>query len=303
MRMIYISVILGLFGIIAFQYYRRKRRNQELNYLTQKMKEICEHELENRIRIVTSDPYIQKLAVSCNLVLDENAKHAREYRQSQESMKKMLANVSHDLKTPLTVVLGYLEMMKEKKSSDHMDTIHEKVKDVLRMMNEFFDLAKLESKDKTYPLEWVEVTEIGRQAVLSHYETLLKKQIEVQITIPETQIKIKSNQEAIARILHNLISNAIRYGMDGKYFGFTIKEEEEEVVFQVIDRGKGIEKQYQEKVFERLYTLEDSRSMNYQGSGLGLTITKALAQAIHGFITLESEPYVCTIFSLHVRKK
>lgn len=101
---------------------------------------------------------------------------------------------------------------------------------------------------------------------------------------------------ALNRILNNLISNAIKYGGDGKYLGLTLKEDSEKVTVSVIDKGKGIQEQYKEDVFERMYTLEDSRSKAYQGSGLGLTITKELVEALGGEIHLDSMPYKQTIF-------
>jgi signal transduction histidine kinase len=102
--------------------------------------------------------------------------------------------------------------------------------------------------------------------------------------------------------LSNLISNAIAYGDAGGVLGLKLYHDETKVYIEVWDRGKGISEAHQDKVFERLYTLEDSRNRSYQGSGLGLTITKRLTEQMNGTITLVSQPYVRTVFTLSFRR-
>ena len=94
----------------------------------------------------------------------------------------------------------------------------------------------------------------------------------------------------------------MRYGNDGKYLGFTLREKEHYVYIDVIDKGKGIEKEFAASVFERLYTMEDSRNREIQGNGLGLTIAKNLANNLGGDIFLDSEPKVKTVFTVKLKK-
>lgn len=98
------------------------------------------------------------------------------------------------------------------------------------------------------------------------------------------------------------MTNAIRYGSDGKYIGLFLREEKDFVYIDVIDKGKGIEKQFAASVFERLYTMEDSRNRSIQGNGLGLTIARNLARQMGGDILLQSEPEVQTVFTVKLRK-
>ena len=110
--------------------------------------------------------------------------------------------------------------------------------------------------------------------------------------------EIMGDVDAVNRILSNLVSNVIRYGSDGKYIGLFLREERDHVFVDVVDRGKGIEKQFAASVFERLYTMEDSRSRSIQGNGLGLTIAKSLANQMGGDVTLASRPGVRTVFTV-----
>ena len=102
------------------------------------------------------------------------------------------------------------------------------------------------------------------------------------------------------RILNNLISNAIRYGSDGRYLGLALRVEEKTAYVDVTDRGKGIEASFADSVFERLFTMEDSRNREIQGNGLGLTIARNLARQMRGEITLRSEPHVKTVFTVRL---
>lgn len=142
------------------------------------------------------------------------------------------------------------------------------------MINTFFDLAKLESGDKELQLEKIHINEVCRKCILEFYEILTNQGLDVSVNIPDEPIYVAGNEEALDRILRNLISNAIKYGSDGQVVGLNLEYDDAFVYIEVWDKGKGIDEMNKENVFERLYTLEDSRNKLYQGSGLGLTITK-----------------------------
>lgn len=116
--------------------------------------------------------------------------------------------------------------------------------------------------------------------------------------MPETPVYVMGNVEALRRIFSNLISNAIHYGADGAYLGLFLTTEEDKAIVRVVDHGKGIEKAFADSVFDRLFTMEDSRSRKVQGNGLGLTIAKNLAEKLEGSLTVESTPGVITTFHM-----
>lgn len=219
----------------------------------------------------------------------------------------MISNISHDLKTPLTVIVGYLEIIQSNKSIQNelekeVNKAHEKSVELLTLINTFFDLAKLESGDKEMPLEKTNINEACRKSILEFYEILTNQGLDVSIEIPDENIYAAGNQEALDRVLRNLISNAITYGNDGGVVGLTLKQDDSFVYIEVWDKGKGIDEMNKESVFQRLYTLEDSRNKLYQGSGLGLTITKRLVESMEGDISLSSKPYEKTVFTVKLKK-
>lgn len=303
MEPVLISSLVILVIVIVMQHRYKVQTAKEIKYITQKLEEIVNTDSVERVKLFTANDDVKGLMAVVNEVLDYNQKNKMQYKKTQHAMKKMLSNISHDLKTPLTVVLGYAEMLQVTgKEKDMADKIHLKAVEVLELINKFFDLAKLESGDKQFPISKVNIGELCRLALLDFYEHLCNAGIEVEIDIPEGTIYALGNEEAVCRILNNLISNASKYGKDGKFLGITVREEDTFVKVEVIDKGKGIEEKYKEEVFERIFTLEDSRSKAYQGSGLGLTITKHLVETLGGEMHLESVPNERTVFSFRLHK-
>ena len=245
-----------------------------------------------------------ELAAQINRLLENHLKTKADYRRTEIASKKMLSNISHDIKTPMTVILGYLEIMRiNGTGTDEMiKKTEQKAQNVMELINQFFTLAKLESGDMDIELSRINVCEVCRESILDFYEILTNNEFQVDIDMPENPIYVQGNTEALQRILFNLISNVIRYGADGKYLGLFLRTDEKTVYIDVTDKGKGIDKSFAESVFDRLFTMEDSRNRNIQGNGLGLTIAKNLALQLGGTIALDSTPYEKTTFTVKLKK-
>lgn len=308
MDALFAVVIVLLLLVIVWQYLNARQHAGQLEYIHEKLESIIDRGSHERLLVFDSSPELQKLLTDLNRLLDVNHKGAVDRAKMEKSMRNMLANVSHDLKTPLTVVLGYIETLlqdEELQAGERgkmLRTIHGKAEEVISLMNRFFDLAKLESGDKEIPLRRVDAGEVCRKNILSFYDRVSAKGSDVQVEIPDEPVYILGNEEALDRVLSNLLSNAITYGDAGGVLGLKLYSNEEQVCIEVWDRGKGIAESHQDKVFERLYTLEDSRNREYQGSGLGLTITKRLTEQMNGAISLQSKPFVKTAFTLTFRR-
>ncbi|ENQ3105484.1 HAMP domain-containing histidine kinase [Bacillus cereus] len=302
------AIIFLLIGIIYFQYRTGKNRSANLRYTYEKLHMILEKKTSENLLVLTDDKELKSLLVAINYLLDEKKKTIAKHSKLEISMRKMLSNISHDLKTPLTVVLGYVEILNVDKTISEEDRkvllekVHTKTLEVLDLIHKFFDLAKLESGDKDIEMKRVYMNEICQEHMLSFYDLLTTQGFDVHIDIPETPIYAHGNTEVIGRIMNNLISNAIAYGGDGKTLGVTLRSDDQFVYVDIWDKGKGISESHIDKVFERMYTLEDSRNRLYQGSGLGLTITKRLVEALGGEIHLSSTPYEKTVFTIMLRR-
>ena len=302
----FLTICVGiLVCVILYQQFAFRTGTQaKLRAISDKLKEIIEKDSDEQITVFTENKDLMELAAQINALLEKYLKIKADYRRSEITSKKMLSNISHDIKTPMTVILGYLEIMQlsETPSGEMLKKVERKAQSVMELINQFFTLSKIESGDMDIELSRVDICEICRESVLDFYELLSNKKFYVKVDMPETPIYIQGNKEALQRILFNLISNVIRYGADGKYLGISLQDDDRNVYVDVTDKGKGIDKAFADSIFDRLFTMEDSRNRNIQGNGLGLTIAKNLALRLGGTITVESVPHVKTTFTVRLKK-
>lgn len=280
---------------------------KDLAYINKKMKEFTNERkplTQQKLLVVTGDPDLQKLLRATNSLLDRAHQSASDYARMEQAMRRMLSNVSHDLKTPLTVIMGYAEVLDQDvgltrdEQQRMLAQVYKKTTQVQELIQDFFDLSKLEAGDYNMPLSVIDAGEVCRQRILNYFDLLSVRDIEVNIHLPQEPAWVYGNEEALSRILDNLLSNAIHYGVDGGYLGLSLKLVKEKVQIDVTDQGRGIKEADQAKVFERTYTMDDSRNSDIRGSGLGLTIVKRLTEQMGGSISLVSIPDQRTCFTV-----
>lgn len=305
-----ITLVCGIVILMFLLYWQHRKirtRSLQLNHIHNKLSNILSEQSSEKLLLFTEDAELMQLLSDINEVLESRQKDAARQIDTEILIRRMLSNISHDLKTPLTVVLGYIETIQlDPKMPDEerimlLSKVQTKATEVSGLIQQFFDLAKLESGDQNLPLTRVCMNEVCRKNILSFYDILQAKGFEVDLQIPEEPLYAHANEGALDRVLNNLISNAIRYGAEGQFLGITLRKDQQFLYVDVLDKGQGIPEVYLNQVFERMYTLEDSRNKSYQGSGLGLTITKRLVQSMGGEILLRSTPYVKTVFTVQLR--
>lgn len=301
-----LSICSGLLLCIAVlqQYQLRIGSRKKLRAVERNLKAILDADTNETLMVFTDNKALADLAAQINRLLEDRLKIRAEFRHTEISSKRMLSNVSHDIKTPMTVILGSLEIMRLNGGGDlkTLEKTEQQAQRVMELINEFFTLAKLEAGDTDITLSKIDVNEICREAVLDFYELLMQRQFQVEVMIPEAAFFVMGNKDAIQRILCNLISNVVRYGSEGNYLGIFVRSDEKNIYVDIVDKGKGIEKAFAKTVFERLFTMEDSRNRQIQGNGLGLTIARNLALQMGGDITLDSSPHIRTVFTVMLRR-
>ncbi len=302
--------------VLYQQFVFRAGTQRKLREIHQKLKEILDEDSGERVMVFTDNRELKELLAQINRLLEKHAKVAADFRRTEMTSRKMLSNISHDLKTPLTVIRGYLEIMRTQKEAalgaqageeghtelQMLKKAEQKAQAMMELLDSFFSLAKIEAGDADVELTGLDVCEVCRESVLDFYEMLTEADFQVDIGLPEKAVFVRGNREALQRILNNLVSNVIRYGAEGKYLGVFLRTDERSVYIDVTDKGKGIDSAFAQSVFERLFTMEDSRSRSVQGNGLGLTIAKRLAEQMGGDLTLESVPHVRTVFTVTLKR-
>lgn len=306
-----IAVVLlaGAAAVLAagclYLWFGRRNVRREVEKTADALARLLEEGGDGRIMVFTGEACVKRLLGEINGLLEEKQRLKAGFCKAQLSSRRMLSNVSHDIKTPLTVLLGYLEIMQlrgEENRQDMLEKTRKKAEQVLEMVNQFFSLAKLEAGDAKVERIPICVDEICRSAVLTYYEMLTERGFEVEAALPEGRIFALGDAGALTRVMENLISNAVRYGADGHYLKVSAGYCGEWVEIRVEDRGRGISREALPFIFDRLYTMEDSRNREMQGSGLGLAIARSLAEQMGGAVEADSAPGRGACFTVRLRR-
>lgn len=298
---ILILIILLLINFIIMQ-------NLKLKRISNIISEITGGSFNQRIRIQNHNKTIEELTANLNRLVEEFQKIIGLNKSYENERKQMISNISHDLRTPLTSMLGYIEVIKndknikEEEKDQYLDIIERKCEALKALIDRFFELSKMESNDIKLNMAKQNICEIVRQNVVLFYNDFMTNNIEPIINVPDKDIYVNCDKDLVDRILNNLISNSLRYSVQGTKIGINILEKEDKIAVEVWDNGKGIPKEQIPYIFDRLYTLEKSRNNKFQGSGLGLTIAKKLVEKQGGEIFVESIPNEKTSFVFELPK-
>ncbi len=227
-------------------------------------------------------------------------------RRLERIRRDFVANVSHELKTPLTSIKGFVETLlsgaihDEGKNEHFLQRVDANVDRLSNLVTDLLSLARIESQEAEplgVPVAWRPIVEgvLGR-----HEERLAKKAIRVTVDENAPTIEVQGDAEAMTQVAENLIDNAIKYSPGPGKIAIRIAAEGEHVVLCVRDDGVGIPREDQERVFERFYRVDKARSQALGGTGLGLSIVKHLVVAMRGEVDLESEPGRGSAFSVRL---
>ncbi|ANF94943.1 sensor histidine kinase [Paenibacillus bovis] len=246
---------------------------------------------------------INRLAGQLNLLRDRIYLFHNQAMQLEKTQRQVMTHIAHDLRTPLTSLSGYAEMLKNPKviqdpelSGKYRDIIFDKARALTQLLGNFFEWTRLESGDIQIHFQQVNLTAKIEECIVQVIDQFEKWGIPPELELPAAPVLVQADPVSVERILSNLISNTIRYGHGGEgRHGIRLWAERNQAWVEVWDTGEGIPADELPLLFDRLYQASASRH-SPAGSGLGLAITKKLVEKQHGQIRVESTPYVRTSF-------
>lgn len=261
---------------LIWQRIQYKKLLREINYISNRLETLSITSENGFVLLPTDCTCMKKLGAVLNTLLQDFYTSKAEFEQTQKAMAQFLTNISHDIRTPLTVLKGNSEMLAAKADElSVLENIHamavkidRKADDLITTINDYFTMSKIASGDLPLKLQKENISRLCHDTILDYYDLLEKQQFEVDIQIPDTPIFAYTDRDALQRILKNLIDNAIRHGSDGQYLSLRLNAVKEKSVVEIEDHGKGMSPQQQKQIFTRNYTTAPKSS----GSGLGLAI-------------------------------
>lgn len=270
------SVLIFLIICLVFYIVRIKLEIKNIS------RQIREWSGEN-VNIKTNyiDNEIEELVKDINGIYDENQKVRAENKRMDEELRRSISNMSHDLRTPLTSISGYIQLIKNDKSSEaekrkYLDIVDKRARSLQRLITNFYDLSRLNSNDYIFNFKNINLKDILVENIATYYGSFISNHIEPSIEIQDNTSNIISDENAVNRVFSNLIGNMIKHG--GKFISINLKEEENFIVTEFINSVDHSEEIQVHKIFDRFYIGDKSRTKN--NTGLGLAITKTFVEKL-----------------------
>ncbi len=292
-----LSIVSAAFFAAAFFMTQRVKRH--LKEMEEVLKEVKEGNGNRRI-LAASRELTAPLAYEINEIIVSYEDRIVFLRQAEETNKQLMTSLSHDVRTPLTTLIGYLdavhkEVVTGKDREEYMETARRKAHDLKAYIDVLFDWFKLNSNEFTLKMTIVEAAELTRNILIDWIPVFEDKQMEYIIDIPQQPFPVRLDMDGYMRVINNLISNVISHA-HADQIKIALEKQGGKVKILLSDNGAGIEKEDLKHIFERLYKCDKSRSE--KGSGLGLSIVYQLVTKMNGEVTAESEPGKGTAFML-----
>jgi signal transduction histidine kinase len=295
------TLYIGLYGITTILLILNFKSRDRLKQMVSEVKRVSNGNLHTRL-LANDDHLVNEVIFSINEMIEQLERVQIERLKSETARKTLLSSISHDIRTPLTSIIGYVDALKddiatsEAEKRHYLHIISKKSSGLKHLIDELFHLAKLDADEITMKSELLDLAEIARETVIEFLPELKKAEIELKVRIPDQQCFILADRLSMVRVISNLLKNAIQHGKAGKLIGIELTETERNYQILIWDKGPGISDADLENVFERMYRGDQSRKLSNGGSGLGLAIVKSLVEKNNGEIWVESSPWEKTMF-------
>ena len=295
---IVIGIVIVLFSVCSS--VRTVRRvKKEISEISDALEDIRNGNGNRRILAETHE-LIAPLAYAINDIILSYEKRLSAYHQTDETNRQLMTSLSHDVRTPLTTLIGYLDaahkgIVDGKERDDYIETARRKAHDLKEYIDVLFDWFKLGSNEFSMNIAEIDLTELTRNILIDWIPIFEDTQVDFTIDIPEQPFRVQIDPDGYMRILNNLIQNVISHSHADK-IEIALSEQNRNIKILLSDNGIGIDKEDLKHIFDRLYKCDKGRSE--KGSGLGLSIVHELVKKLNGTITADSTPGKGTIFTL-----
>ena len=245
------------------------------------------------IKTKSVDKDVEGLVEDINLIFDSKQKIVAEKNKNEEELRASISNMSHDLRTPLTSIMGYLQMIRlegisEEEKNEYIDIVENRTKSLQQLISSFYDLSRIEGNEYNFNYKKVNLKNILCENIAAFYNDFINNNINPIIEVDENIRDIISDEGAITRIFTNLIGNIIKHGE-------SLKQKDDVIITEFINKTTDLMEENVDKLFKRFYTVDKSRSD--RNTGLGLYITKVLVEKLGYSInaTLKNEELIIRI--------
>lgn len=292
-----VTIVYVIIGIVLFSITFLLMQEKSIRYIDRisaAMQNISEGDLNTTVDVIGDDEF-SGMAANLNKMVEDIRELMDKERESERTKNELITNVAHDLRTPLTSIIGYLELlsgpaqMPPEMQKKYIDITYTKAKRLEKLIEDLFGFTKLNYGKISMKVSKVDIIKLLSQLLEEFYPNFEEKNLsyELQSNVPAKVISADGN--LLARLFENLVGNAIKYGADGKRILVRVHATEQIVTVSVTNYGYVIPKDELPMIFDKFYRVEQSRSTNTGGTGLGLAIAKNIVDMHGGTIGVTSD--------------
>lgn len=297
---LYSLILFILIGIVAFAItfiFLERRRNNYIEDIYAGIERMSKGDLTTKLDI-NGDDELSLMAFNINIMQDTINKLIESEKESEKSKNELITNIAHDLRTPLTSIIGYLEILvnnyniSDEKKKEYINIAFEKSKKLEILIEDLFSFTKMNYGDELIVnRERIDIVELLNQLISELYPLFEKNDMECSLQTNVNKLMLNLDPKLIVRLFENLINNAIKYGKDGKNIVVKIKNNKklENVEISIINFGRLIPEESLKKIFDKFYRVDNSRTSETGGTGLGLAIAKSIVELHNGDISVKSD--------------
>ncbi|PJI07471.1 MULTISPECIES: sensor histidine kinase [Clostridium] len=282
--MIFLLIVLVIFlGVLLVRNYLIDR---ELNRISEKLEDINKENSHEKLKVALINKKIERLSNAINKTIEIRIKSEADKVKSEDKLRQAIADMSHDLRTPLTAIKGYIKFLKTEDLNDtergqYIEIIEKRAATLEILLNDFYSLSLIDSHDFKLNIEKVDISRAVQEIMFSRYIDFENKGIEPEININDNIVYIAADKNALERTIDNLITNAIKYAENN--IKVTLSTHGRSVFLKIDNNSNNLKNCNVNSIFDRFYMADKTRSG--QGTGLGLSITKELVDKMNGKIT------------------
>lgn len=275
-----------LLATIIAVYFISERITSPLKYMSRAAKSFATGHFDVRVPVSGRDE-ISELATAFNSM-------ATSLAGSDELRRTFLANVSHDLRTPMTTISGFIDgiidgTIPPEKHEYYLDIIRNEVRRLSRLVSSLLDITRIQAGEREFTKSVFDICEMARIIVIGFENKIEEKKLDVEFNCDSDKMFALADRDAVYQILYNICDNAVKFSSVGAKYRITITEKNKKIITSVYNEGEGIKKEEQPFVFERFYKSDKSRGLDKTGVGLGMYIAKTIIDAHEEEIWVESE--------------
>jgi len=284
---------------IIVSYFISEKTVAPLRHMSKAAKAFASGQLDVRVPVIGDDE-ISELAIAFNNMASSMA-------TLENTRRSFLANVSHDLRTPMTTISGFIDaiidgVIPPEKHEYYLKIIASEVRRLSRLVSSLLDISRIQAGERKFNMISFDICEMAREILISCEQRIEDKHLDVEFDCDEDNMRVIADKDAIHQILYNICDNGIKFSKDGGKYRVSIKEREKKIYVSVFNEGEGIPPEDLPMIFDRFYKSDKSRGLDKTGVGLGMYIAKTIIDAHNESISVNSKHHEWCEFIFTLKK-